>query len=292
VQDGPAPAAGQPPEKVEICHIPPGNPANQHTIRISESAVPAHLAHGDVLGLCPPPDGATPTVVICHRPPGNPANHHTITISSSALAAHLAHGDLQGACATQCEAVCNDGNACTVDSSGPLAAGECRCVHAPADCEDGNVCTADSCDPGVGCVYAAQVGLACDDGNACTSGETCDAQAQCAGGTQAGGCCLTDDQCDQSNPLCAPQACVETTCVVQPVTCTPPDACSAAACDPATGCVLVPVACDDGNACTVDSCDPVLGGCVGQAVPDGTACDDGDPGTAGDSCQAGLCTGG
>ena len=40
-------------EKVLICHIPPGNPDNAHTISISVNAVPAHLAHGDTLGACP-----------------------------------------------------------------------------------------------------------------------------------------------------------------------------------------------------------------------------------------------
>jgi hypothetical protein len=39
-------------EKVEVCHIPPGNPDNAHTIVISENAVRAHLDHGDVLGPC------------------------------------------------------------------------------------------------------------------------------------------------------------------------------------------------------------------------------------------------
>ena len=40
-------------EQVTICHIPPGNPSNAHTITVSESAVPAHQAHGDTLGPCP-----------------------------------------------------------------------------------------------------------------------------------------------------------------------------------------------------------------------------------------------
>jgi len=39
--------------KVIICHHPPGNPANAHTIVVDESAVPAHLAHGDTMGPCP-----------------------------------------------------------------------------------------------------------------------------------------------------------------------------------------------------------------------------------------------
>jgi hypothetical protein len=47
----PAPArAGV--EKVTICHIPPGNPDNAHTIVVGAPAVPAHLAHGDFLGSC------------------------------------------------------------------------------------------------------------------------------------------------------------------------------------------------------------------------------------------------
>jgi hypothetical protein len=40
-------------EKVLICHRPPGNPENAHTISVSPNAVPAHLAHGDTLGPCP-----------------------------------------------------------------------------------------------------------------------------------------------------------------------------------------------------------------------------------------------
>ena len=39
-------------EKVIICHVPPDNPENAHTIVIAEPAVPAHLAHGDYLGEC------------------------------------------------------------------------------------------------------------------------------------------------------------------------------------------------------------------------------------------------
>lgn len=37
---------------VTICHIPPGNPSNAHTITISVNALPAHLAHGDNVGAC------------------------------------------------------------------------------------------------------------------------------------------------------------------------------------------------------------------------------------------------
>ncbi|MBZ4333844.1 hypothetical protein NR800_14445 [Corallococcus interemptor] len=47
-----------------LCHIPPGNPANAHTIKVGVPAVPAHLRHGDTVGPCgdegePPTDGGT-----------------------------------------------------------------------------------------------------------------------------------------------------------------------------------------------------------------------------------------
>ena len=58
--------------KVVICHIPPGNPDNKHSIRISINAVSAHQeAHGDALGPCngeipdpPPPDGEQFTIEV------------------------------------------------------------------------------------------------------------------------------------------------------------------------------------------------------------------------------------
>ena len=37
---------------VPICHIPPGNPGNRHTIYVDEPAVPAHFGHGDYRGPC------------------------------------------------------------------------------------------------------------------------------------------------------------------------------------------------------------------------------------------------
>ena len=39
-------------KKTTVCHIPPGNPANEHTICVGNPAVSAHLAHGDKLGSC------------------------------------------------------------------------------------------------------------------------------------------------------------------------------------------------------------------------------------------------
>jgi len=47
LSESPALLAG--PQKVLICHVPPGNPANAHVISVSANAVAAHLAHGDCL---------------------------------------------------------------------------------------------------------------------------------------------------------------------------------------------------------------------------------------------------
>jgi hypothetical protein len=53
-------------KKTTICHIPPGNPANAHTLCVGNASVEAHLAHGDQLGSCatectPPPGDTTGT---------------------------------------------------------------------------------------------------------------------------------------------------------------------------------------------------------------------------------------
>ena len=40
-------------DHVVICHVPPGNPDNEHTITVGEPAVDAHVDnHGDSLGPC------------------------------------------------------------------------------------------------------------------------------------------------------------------------------------------------------------------------------------------------
>lgn len=52
--------------KVDICHIPPGNPENAHTINVSKIAARVHvLLHGDSYGSCDEggePDTGTPPI--------------------------------------------------------------------------------------------------------------------------------------------------------------------------------------------------------------------------------------
>jgi len=45
--------------RVTLCHIPPGNPGNAHTITVGSPAVAAHLAHGDSEGACDSVSGST-----------------------------------------------------------------------------------------------------------------------------------------------------------------------------------------------------------------------------------------
>ena len=52
-----------PPEKITICHFPPGNPSNAHTISISANAWQAHLDHGDHVGECR--DTVPPDTSVC-----------------------------------------------------------------------------------------------------------------------------------------------------------------------------------------------------------------------------------
>ncbi len=72
-------------DKVVICHIPPGNPDNKHTITIGAPSVKAHLAHGDVLEACPspiPPGNETNPPGNETIPPGNQTTNLTLTILS------------------------------------------------------------------------------------------------------------------------------------------------------------------------------------------------------------------
>jgi hypothetical protein len=121
VDDGEDEAEDDGEVEVLVCHVPPGNPETPHTIEVGESAVPAHLAHGDTEGACEgdteePGDDAVGEddaedeeqddegqvkVLVCHVPPGNPENPVTIEVAEPALPAHLDHGDTEGACAEE-----------------------------------------------------------------------------------------------------------------------------------------------------------------------------------------------
>ena len=158
-----------PNEKVEICHIPPGNPENFNTIYVKNNEVDDHLSHGDFLGACENNcDKVCPTDNKCLNSVCN-----------------------ENGCLPPLVVDCESGDLCILDSCD----NEIGCIHTPKDCSDGNLCTLDSCDSNTGeCLhfpalcfalpcetsYCSQdTGLCvretinCDDGNSCTE-DSCD----------------------------------------------------------------------------------------------------------------------
>jgi len=182
---------------------------------------------------------------------------------------------------------CNDGDPCT--DNDVCTAGVC--AGTAKVCDDGNACTVDSCDPGTGqCTNEpAADGVACDDGDACTNGDACTTGA-CAGTAiecDDGEACTTDS-CDPSTGQCVNdgEALTGTPCD-DGVACTETDTCGAGSCIGET------IDCADGDPCTVDGCDDATGACNNDAAAaEGLACDDGVPCTIDDACDAaGGCAG-
>lgn len=138
-----AAAYGEAP-KVDVCHIPPGNPANFHTIRISENALDAHLAHGDVAGAC-----NDACAELCD-------DGDSCTIDDT--------GDCEeNGCPVVREPVdCSDGNLCTAD----LCDASAGCSNpTTVFCTPPDLCTTSTCDPLSGqCVSTPKV---CPDGEEC-----------------------------------------------------------------------------------------------------------------------------
>lgn len=63
--------------KVTICHVPPGNPDNAHTITVGAPGAAAHLRQhdGDFIGPCEPVDAGVPVEEDAGTPitdPGTP----------------------------------------------------------------------------------------------------------------------------------------------------------------------------------------------------------------------------
>src|SRR3954447_7760627 len=129
--------------KVKVCHVPPGNPANFHTITIDDNAEQAHLAHGDLLGSC-----AAHCDQLCDD--GNPCTQDACDANEHCV---LNHPPVS----------CDDGNACTIDTCDPMDG----CHSTPKTCQDSNLCTVNACDPLTGICAFPPV--------ACPAGQTCNA---------------------------------------------------------------------------------------------------------------------
>jgi hypothetical protein len=78
-------------KKVTICHRTGSKKHPFVTIRVSRSAVRAHLRHGDKLGPC-----SRAKFAVCHKARGK---KHTVKVKGvRALKRHLHHGDRLGSC--------------------------------------------------------------------------------------------------------------------------------------------------------------------------------------------------
>ena len=113
-------------DRVELCHIPPGDPENLHTITVGASAVGAHLAHGDYLGPCDAgdadTDGVTDDADAClNTPAGEPVD---------ATGCSCSQLDADGDGLSDC------GDACPTTPAGELAnATGCSCSQLDGDAD-------------------------------------------------------------------------------------------------------------------------------------------------------------
>lgn len=69
----PPPFKVQAADKVDICHLPPGNPENAQTISIAASTLATHLAHGDKEGECPSTASTATLTPAATAPPATPS---------------------------------------------------------------------------------------------------------------------------------------------------------------------------------------------------------------------------
>jgi len=180
---------------------------------------------------------------------------------------------------------CDDGDGCTV-------AGRCdgagRCEGVPRDCSALNTdCTEGFCGPSEDCeTRPRSAGTVCNDSSLCTESDICDG---------AGGCRGTPVDCSAMATDCLGSACDPTTgrCTSSPAPlgtrCDDSDLCTNSdQCDGAGGCFGSPLDCSSlDSACTLGVCLP-SGSCVALPTGEGTRCDDGNPCTTLDSCDAGA----
>ncbi len=230
-----------------------------------------------------------------HTPATAPCDDGSKCTTGDACAAGSCTGKLKN---------CDDGNDCTDDScdpksgcvatpaTGPCGAtdictvpGQCAdgaCTGAKSkNCDDANPCTIDACDPTSGCIHKSTA-AACNDGDPCTTSDNC----------STGVCQGAAKNCDDSN-VCTDDSCDATGCHNTPTggPCDDGNACTAGDLCTAGLCAGKGKSCNDGNSCTNDSCE-LATGCAHVLVA-GAGCDDGNPCSVGEKCDAqGMCQAG
>jgi hypothetical protein len=185
------------------------------------------------------------------------------------------------------DATCSDGIDNDCDGGKDQQDTGCKVCNVDNQCDDKNPCTADACVSGQCENTATSEGASCDDKNACTTGTVC-TNGACAGGS-AVSCQPSTNPCKQvsCNPAsgCVTGNRADGTACNDGLYCTNPDACKAGVCTgPARDCSAGVLACH------ARTCNESTDQCVDSLAPDGTACDDKDACTQGESCKGGSCT--
>ncbi|MCA9516709.1 MAG: hypothetical protein KC635_17325 [Myxococcales bacterium] len=185
--------------------------------------------------------------------------------------------------------LCDDGSGCTVDD----ACHDGICWGVPRSCPAGGPCGAPGfCDLDSGvCAAAPAEGSTCSDGDACTTVDTCQGGACVGEGAKvcpAGDACRFPATCNPVSGACSQTNRADATPCDDGDACSVGDACSGGVCAPGA-----PMACLEGGPCAVDApgaCED--GVCQYEHRAQGSRCDDGDPCTLRDACDAtGGCVG-
>jgi hypothetical protein len=209
----------------------------------------------------------------------------TCTSDPNACTTLSCNGTNTCASALRTTGTCSDGNACTHTDT---CNGAGACVGTGITCtSDPNACATLSCNGTNTCASALRTTGTCNDSNACTHTDTCNGGGSCVG---TGITCTSD--------ACNTRACNGTNaCAVTPLTgpsctdgnaCTQTDTCSSGSCVGSN-----PVVCPAPDQChNARVCAPLTGLCSNPAKPGTPACNDALACTVGETCQAGVCTGG
>ena len=247
--------------KVTICHIPPGNPANYQQITVAPAAVPAHLAHGDFIlttGSCATDCNVNTT--LCNTPPDH-CHQAGTCVASTGLCEFPLQPDFtacKGMDGLSCDS-CQDGACISVSSCAgvlnistpngqydycsPANGGNCTeetvtCPPPPASSYNNSTspptqCYAIAVDPALGQCIETCAATICGDGSPTICGNVagCQTDADCTPETL--GNTGLPDKCQTGS--CGP----DKLCVWSPVSCGPPATGPnqpVHACDPAYGC--------------------------------------------------------
>lgn len=290
-----------------------------------KACTPDDTCQGGVCGgtplQCTPPDqchdaacnAATGKCEFTHKPNGTACDDGSACTRSDTCQA--------GVCTGANPVVCSAPDQCHEQGICDPAAGTCSNPERPdgTTCSDGNACTrTDTCRSGV-CTGVNPV--VCTASDQCHDAGTCDS----ATGTCSNPEKPNDTACDDSDLCTGADTCQAGNCTgSDPVVCSALNQChEVGVCDPSTGTCTDPhkadgSACDDEDTCTrtdtcrdgtcrgsdpvicvasdqcheVGTCDLATGVCSDPPKAGGTSCEDGDPCTAPDTCEEGVCMSG